>query len=85
MLAAFDLPVPSPPTYYPHLSLVYGDYTVKEKDRIISDMKAAGMVVDIEGGVEVVGESSFTPTEVLLVKTGGVNPEDWEPLARIPL
>lgn len=86
LLSAFGLPVLSPPTYYPHLSLVYGDYTPDEKARIIKDMKKAGEVVDAEDGVKVVGEKGFTPTEVLLVRTAaGSKPEEWEVLARVPL
>lgn len=90
LLAAFSLPIPSPPTYFPHLSLVYADLTPEQKAQIIADLILAGDVVDLEGagearaGVEIVGEDGFIATEVLLVRTGG-RPAEWEVLARVPL
>ncbi|ORY90712.1 2',3'-cyclic-nucleotide 3'-phosphodiesterase [Leucosporidium creatinivorum] len=90
LLTAFSLPIPSPPTYFPHLSLIYADLTSEQKAQIIADLKLAGDVVDLEGagegeaGVKIVGEEGFVSTEVLLVRTRG-KPEEWEVLARVPL
>lgn len=42
------------------------------------------VVQDGQGNCSVVGEEGFTPSEVLLVRTGGP-PKEWEILARIPL
>lgn len=73
LLEAFDLPVPAEPTYFPHLSLVYGDLSSEEKDRIIADLKLAGDVEDLKGSegetrCKLVGETGYVPTEVLLVR-----------------
>jgi hypothetical protein len=85
LLRSFDLAVPSPPTYFPHLSLIYANLTPEQKAQIIADLKQDGDVIDLpEGGCEIVGEKGFTPSEVLLVRTGGPPPE-WEILARVPL
>ena len=88
LLRAFDLPVPSPPTYFPHLSLVYADLTPEVKDRIIAAMRDGGEVVDTMthsgASVDIVGEGSFAPVEILLVRTGGP-PKEWEVLGRVEL
>lgn len=85
LLRAFSQTPPSPSTYFPHLSLVYGNLTPEKKDEIIKDLKSKGIVRDLaEGGVEVVGQEGFVASEILLVRTGGV-PETWEILGRVGL
>lgn len=88
LLASFSLPVPSPPTYFPHLSLIYDELlSPEDKDAVIADLKAKGDIVDLVsggGGVRIAGETGFRPVEVLLVQTQGP-PPDWKVLARVPL
>ncbi|KAM0751605.1 hypothetical protein T439DRAFT_355513 [Meredithblackwellia eburnea MCA 4105] len=87
LLASFDLPVPSPPTYFPHLSLIYDDkLSFDDKEKLIQELKDSGEVQDFPdlGRCSIVGEQAFQPTEILLVKTQGPPPE-WEVLHRIPL
>lgn len=91
LLAAFSLPIPHPPTYFPHLSLIYdSNLTHEDKEKVIANLKARGDVVELDPttdgqtGVRIVGEAGFSPLEVLLVQTQGP-PPDWEVLARVPL
>ena len=84
LLASFDLPVPSPATYFPHMSLVYADLTADTKASMIEGMKQRGEVVERDGRTEVVGEVGFVPVEILLVRTGGPS-DEWEVLARVAL
>ncbi|KAI5478799.1 hypothetical protein MNV49_004625 [Pseudohyphozyma bogoriensis] len=86
LLSAFDVPIPSPPTYFPHLSLIYGEFSPAQKSQIIDDLWENGEVVNTEdkNGVEIVGARGFEPTEILLVRTAGP-PPTWEIIERIPL
>ncbi|KAL8291848.1 hypothetical protein RQP46_002106 [Phenoliferia psychrophenolica] len=95
LLAAFSLPIPSPPTYFPHLSLIYDDkLSHDDKAKVIADLEARGDVVKLDAttdqqttaaaGVRIKGERGFSPSEVVLVKTQGP-PAEWEVLARVPL
>ncbi|SCV72782.1 BQ2448_4319 [Microbotryum intermedium] len=84
LLSSFAVPVPSPPTYFPHLSLVYGDLSHHEKDEIIKGMKERREVEQGDGECHVVGEKGFRADEVLLVRTRGSTGE-WEVLAKVQL
>ncbi|GAA5974046.1 hypothetical protein JCM21900_006521 [Sporobolomyces salmonicolor] len=86
LLRSFSLPVPSPPTYFPHASLVYGDLPASIKWSIISALEAEGEVKPAQDGegVEIGGETAFRPEEVVLVRTPGPASE-WGVLARFPL
>lgn len=85
LLTSFSKPIPSPPTYFPHLSLIYADLTLERKDEIIEEMKTLGEVKQEEvEKVEVVGIKGFKPVEILLVRTKGP-PETWEVLGKVAL
>ncbi|KAI5476418.1 F-box domain-containing protein [Pseudohyphozyma bogoriensis] len=86
LLSAFDVPIPSPPTYFPHLSLIYADLSPTQKSNIINDLWEIGEVANTEdqNGVEIAGVRGFEPTEILLVRTAGP-PPTWEILDRVPL
>lgn len=86
LLRSLSLPVPSPPTYFPHVSLVYGNLPASIKSSIISALEAEGEVKPAQEGegVEIGGETAFRPEEVVLVRTSGPTSE-WEVLARLPL
>lgn len=80
--------------YEPHLSLLYGDLSDEEKERVVRDLRGSVEVEVVEGGgegggggkVEVkVGEvRGFRPVEVQIVKTEGKS-EDWEVIGSVPL
>lgn len=73
-------------SYFPHVSLVYGDLQHEAKEDIIADMrekdelKAAGR----EGKEEVAGYTEYTAKEILIVKTAGKS-DEWKIAARVPL
>ncbi|SCZ91939.1 BZ3500_MvSof-1268-A1-R1_Chr5-3g08233 [Microbotryum saponariae] len=85
LLSSFSVPIPSPPTYFPHLSLVYGDLSPQTKEGIIQGMKERKQVQQkANGECRVAGEKGFKAEEVLLVRTSG-STDQWEILARVPL
>jgi hypothetical protein len=79
-------------TYFPHMSLVYGDLEMQAKEAIISDMREKAEIknVDASQGEEqqtresVLGETQFETNEILIVKTAGRS-DQWEIAARVPL
>ncbi|SGZ30311.1 BQ5605_C113g13235 [Microbotryum silenes-dioicae] len=85
LLSSFSVPIPSPSTYFPHLSLVYGDLSPQIKEDIIQGMKERKQVQqEANGECRVAGEKGFKAGEVLLVRTSG-STDQWEILARVPL
>ncbi|KZO97922.1 LigT-like protein [Calocera viscosa TUFC12733] len=55
--------------YFPHLSLVYGDYTKEKKDAIIQEIYDEGLADQRMDGVELAGIESFEVTEIWVVDT----------------
>ena len=77
-------------TYFPHMSLVYGDLEMQAKEAIISGMREKAEIknLDASEGVQardsVLGETQFETNEILIVKTAGRS-DEWEIAARVPL
>jgi len=75
------------PTYFPHLSLVYGDLSKDEKAAMIESIKSDGYVQSVNGdrgGVSASGVASFQPKEVQIVQIDG-EVSDWKVVAKVPL
>ena len=60
-------------TYFPHLSIVYGDLSPQQKEALVD--RVTRDLSDMHG---------FTPNEILVVKTSGPSSE-WVKLAKISL
>jgi hypothetical protein len=76
---------PEGQSYFPHVSLVYGDLDMEVKTKLIEDMKQKGEAQDVSSGeVKVADLTEYGSTEVLVVKTAGAA-DGWEIAARIPL
>ncbi|KAK4051302.1 hypothetical protein OIO90_004783 [Microbotryomycetes sp. JL221] len=81
---------PDAPSYFPHMSLVYGDLTREKKDDIIREMKDEGDFEELEdlteegGRVKIKDLTGYKVDEILVVKTSGPTTE-WDVLARVPL
>jgi len=58
-------------TFYPHLSLFYGDPPREKKDAIVQDLYVEGVCEQKLDGVEVNGVESFEVTEIWVVDTSG--------------
>lgn len=72
-------------SYYPHLSLVYGDLPQAEREKIIQQLYAKKQAVTLENGKDQV--QGFTEVEVRniqIVRTVGQS-DEWEIVASIPL
>ncbi|EJU05378.1 LigT-like protein [Dacryopinax primogenitus] len=67
--------------FFPHLSLVYGDYTKEKKERIVQDMYDEGLADQRMDGVEIAGVESFEITEIWVVDCSKPI-EQWEVLAK---
>ena len=82
---AFASPDPEGESYFPHLSLVYGDPDAETKQGIIDGMLERGEAVSPSGDkVQILGESGFQTDEILVVRTAGRS-DEWEIVARVPL
>lgn len=82
---AFASPDPEGESYFPHLSLVYGDLDAETKQGIIDGMLARGEATKAsEDNVQVLGGSGFHTDEILVVRTAGRS-DEWEIVARVPL
>ncbi|KZT60455.1 LigT-like protein [Calocera cornea HHB12733] len=55
--------------YFPHLSLIYGDYTKEKKDGIVQDIYDEGLADQRMDGVEIAGIEAFEVTEIWVVDT----------------
>lgn len=76
---------PQGSSYFPHMSLVYGDLEGKERQKIIAELYASKRANRLESGRdEVVGATEIEPDEIQVVRTAGTS-DEWEVVARIPL
>jgi len=76
---------PEGESYFPHMSLVYGDLEMEQKHRIIAGMEEKGEIFGQKHGeVNVAGFTYFETNEILVVKTAGRS-DEWTIEARIPL
>lgn len=74
--------------YFPHLSLVYGNLKIQQKEDIIAGMREKQEIRSFVDGADareaILGETHFETREILIVKTAGKSNE-WEVAARVPL
>jgi hypothetical protein len=72
-------------SYFPHMSLVYGDIPMKERKDTIDDLVTTRRAVELENGHDkVLGLTQFETTEIQIVRTVGRS-DEWEIVATIPL
>ena len=71
-------------SYFPHVSLVYGDLSMNVKHDLIKDMQKKGESLIVEGNAaSVAGYMHFDAKEILVVRTIG-RPDEWEVMGRVP-
>lgn len=73
-------------SYFPHLSLVYGDIPMQERKKIIEEMfnETKSATILGNGHVSVAGFSEVEVREIQIVRTVG-GPDEWEIVDTIPL
>ncbi|KAG0144724.1 hypothetical protein CROQUDRAFT_659678 [Cronartium quercuum f. sp. fusiforme G11] len=69
------------PTYFPHLSLVYGDLSDDQKQAIIDRLQSSGQLIP---PATLLGLDKFEPTEILLVRTSGQS-NGWKILGKVQI
>lgn len=80
-----DTSDPQGTSYFPHMSLVYGDIPMQEKRKIIEDMNSSREAGTLENGhVQVAGISQYEVKDVQIVRTVGKS-DKWEIVATVPL
>lgn len=80
-----DTSDPEGTSYFPHMSLVYGDLPMEERRKIIEDMYNSREASTLENGhAQVAGISQFEVTDVQIVRTVGKS-DEWEIVATVPL
>lgn len=76
---------PSGESYFPHMSLVYGDIPMNERQKIVQDLYSAGEAVRQDSGHdEVAGFSYFEVRDIQIVHTIG-KADEWKIVATVPL
>jgi len=80
-----DAEDPEGDSFFPHMSLVYGDLQTSHKAKIMSELYTSARASRLEDGRDaVLGFKQFETTEVQIVRTVGKSSE-WEIVATIPL
>lgn len=74
-------------TYFPHMSLVYGDLDADAKQGLIDGLLARGEAQDVQGASgrqSVAGFTEFSSSSILIVKTAGRS-DEWQIEATVNL
>jgi 2'-5' RNA ligase len=58
--------------YMPHLSLLYGHYSIEQKNKIMATLSETLQL-------------SFTVDNFELIRSGSEDPKDWNPILTVPL
>lgn len=76
---------PEGTSYFPHMSLVYGDIPMKEREKVVDDLLTSQRAVKLENGHdEVLGLNRFETRGIQIVRTVGRS-DEWEIVSTIPL
>lgn len=82
---SLEYPLRDGESYFPHLSLYYGDVPMAHKERIVAELAYDGIVQGTPGqDLKVGGRDGFEVSEIWVVRTEG-NPNDWPVLDRLIL
>lgn len=80
-----DTSDPEGESYVPHLSLVYGDIPMTNREKIIENMYGSNQASILQDGhVQVAGLVQVEVSEVQIVRTV-YNADEWKIVATVPL